>query len=42
MADDGRGASKHAGSQMSDLVMLALAGSFFALTVGYCLACDRL
>jgi hypothetical protein len=28
--------------QMMDIIMLALGLAFFALTVGYALACDRL
>jgi len=27
---------------MSDLFMLAIGGGFFAVTIGYCFACDRL
>jgi hypothetical protein len=28
--------------QMMDLIMLAIGLGFFALSVGYCYACDRL
>jgi hypothetical protein len=27
---------------MSDVIMLVIAGSFFALSIGYAYACDRL
>jgi hypothetical protein len=37
-----RGRSAHQENPMLDLVMLALGLGFFALTVGYAFACDRL
>ena len=39
---DARGATPPRSIKMLDLVMLALALGFFALSVGYTIACDRL